>query len=418
MAAKPLTMNPNYLAMVRGTRELHDLLAAGREESPEADAIRNATDAPWEALSEVERNRVRGLSEDLYSLVEPPPALQPMNHEAQARLNEAFEARLRGEWDRALDLVRSLAAFLAADVVSFFRGKIWLDAGDIETAALFLEHASRLQPANGDYLAGFLHALERVNLPAARERARQVLVEPETAPPIAVVRAADILFHAAQSLPSAAALQEFRQLILVLERALARIDSCAEGGVDQWHRGIAVGLLAFCHEILGNTQAAVAALTRGLLRDPTNPSLLGARGMLLYGASPYAVNDLELASRSETVEIWPISFLAHHHLITGRFEPCRKLCERALGIGGSPAVLSEVSEWMAIAQAELGFPLDLVRESFENAIRFDPSNERAKRNLAAFETANNPLSVKTWETRSASIIRTSGLAERRFLAAA
>src|SRR4029077_14120939 len=72
MAAKPLTMNPNYLAMVRGTRQMHQLLAAGKEDAPEADAIRDATDGPWEALSEVERNRVRNLSEDLYSLVEPP----------------------------------------------------------------------------------------------------------------------------------------------------------------------------------------------------------------------------------------------------------------------------------------------------------------------------------------------------------
>ena len=106
MAPKPLTMNPNYLAVVRGARELHQLLAAGKDDSPEADAIRDATDGPWEALSEVERNRVRHLSEDLYSLVEPPPAPQPMNPQAQAKLLEAFEARQRGEWDRALDLLR------------------------------------------------------------------------------------------------------------------------------------------------------------------------------------------------------------------------------------------------------------------------------------------------------------------------
>jgi hypothetical protein len=59
MAPKPLTMNPNYVAMLRGTRELHRLLAAGKDDSPEADAIRDATDGPWEALSEAERKRVR-----------------------------------------------------------------------------------------------------------------------------------------------------------------------------------------------------------------------------------------------------------------------------------------------------------------------------------------------------------------------
>jgi tetratricopeptide (TPR) repeat protein len=418
MAPKPLTMNPSYLALVRSNRELHQLLAAGKDDSPEADAIRDATDGPWEALSEVERNRVRHLSEDLYSLVEPPPAAQPMNPEAQAKLNEAFEARQRGEWDRALDLLRRWAAFLSPDVVSFFRGRIWLDAGDTETAVLFLEHASRLQPENGDYLAIFLYALEKVNPSSAQARARQILQDPDKTSPIAVVRAADILFHASRSLPEAEATQQFRQLISVLDRALSRIEAGAEAGVDRWHYGIAILLLGFCHELLGNTQAAVDSLTRGLQADPYNPGLLGARGILLYGASPRAVSDLELAISNGSTEILPFYFLAHHYLLTGRFEECRRLCERALGMNGSPAVMSEVSEWMGITQAELGFPAEMVRASFENAIRFDLSNERAKKNLAAFEAANRPTTAKNWETRSAGAVRTSGLAERRFARAA
>src|SRR5438876_7050356 len=104
--------------MVRGTRELHQLLAVGKDDSPEANAIRDATDGPWEALSEVERNRIGNLSEDLYSLVEPPPPAQPMNPQAHATLNEALEARERGEWDRALELLRQCASHLTPDVVS------------------------------------------------------------------------------------------------------------------------------------------------------------------------------------------------------------------------------------------------------------------------------------------------------------
>ena len=47
MPPQPFVMNPNYLAMVRGVRELHLLMAEGKDDSPEADAIRDATDAPW-----------------------------------------------------------------------------------------------------------------------------------------------------------------------------------------------------------------------------------------------------------------------------------------------------------------------------------------------------------------------------------
>ena len=121
-----------------------------------------------------------------------------------------------------------------------------------------------------------------------------------------------------------------------------------------------------------------------------------------------------MAIRTGSPLIWPYVFLAHHNLVSRRFEECRKLCEQALSMNGSAAVKSEVSEWLAIAQAGLVFPFEMVRSSFDNAIRFDPSNERAKRNLAAFEAANN----KDLEIRSASAVRTSGLAERRFAMAA
>ena len=43
---------------------------------------------------------------------------------------------------------------------------------------------------------------------------------------------------------------------------------------------------------------------------------------------------------------------------------------------GSAAVKSELAEWLAISESELAFPVEIVRASFENAVRLDPSNER------------------------------------------
>lgn len=161
MAATPLTMSPAYQAMVRGTRELHRLVAAGKDDSPEADAVRDATDGPWQALSEVERDRVRKLSEDLYSLTAPTVVAQPMNPQAQAGLNEVHEAKRRGEWDRALDLLRRWGAHVDPALLSYLRGSIWLEAGDPETAAPFFAHAQELDPTNGTYHALALHAMNK-----------------------------------------------------------------------------------------------------------------------------------------------------------------------------------------------------------------------------------------------------------------
>jgi tetratricopeptide (TPR) repeat protein len=418
MTPKPLTMNPSYLAMVRGTRELHQVLAAGQDDSPEADAIRGATDGPWESLSVVERNRVRNLSEDLYSLGEPPPSPQPMNPQAQAKLNEAYEARQRGEWDRALDLLRRWRAHIDPALVSYLRGSIWLDAGDPGTAARFYEHASKLQPDNENYVAMFLCALNIADSAAAAKRAEEILQEHAKYSPVVVARAADIKFMSARTASETEAHRVFESLEPILSSTLTRFDQQDPSAVDRSSYAGTLALLAFGYEFLNKCQAALEFYTRALHIEPNNDALLVARGILQYGTSPQAITDLEMAIRYGSPLVWPYAFLAHHNFRNGRFEECRKLCERALGMNGSAAVMSEVSEWMAIAQAVLGYPADMVRASFDNAIRLDPSNERARRNLAAFEAANKPITAEIWETRSAGAVRTSGLAERRFAIAA
>ncbi len=412
---KTLTLTPSYLAMVRGTRELHQLLAADRDDSPEADAIRDATDGPWQALSDVERNRVSNLSEDLYSLVEPPPHAQPTTPQAQAKLLEAFEAKQRGEWDRALDLLRRWRAYIDPCLVSYLRGSIWLEAGDPETAALFYGHAYKLEPTNGNYRAMALHSLNMADPAAALKEAEKILKSHEHCSPVELARAADISFMSARLKSETEANQLFEQLELILKNTLARMQQGDPNDIDRSTHVTLLSLLGFGYEFLGKAQAASDYYSAALQIEPDNDALHVARGMLAYGFSARATTDFETAIQLSTPLVWPYVMLAHHHLISGRFEEGRQFCERALSIGGSAAVMSEVWEWMAIAQAQLGFPADTVRASFDKAIQLDLSNERAKRNQAAFGEAGKPIQ---WETRTVSAVRTSGLAERRFAVAA
>jgi tetratricopeptide (TPR) repeat protein len=163
MARQPLPMSPNYLAAARAVRDLHRLALAARDESPEADAIRDSSDSAWQALSEVEQKRIGGLSEDLYSISDPPAGGNgAMNPQAQARLNDAYEARQRGEWDRALELLRRWGKPLSPALVSYLRGAIWREAGDPETAVLFFEHAVSLEPHNERFFTDLLTALDAV----------------------------------------------------------------------------------------------------------------------------------------------------------------------------------------------------------------------------------------------------------------
>lgn len=194
MEARPLTMSAAYLAVLRAYHELHRLKAAGQEGSPEADAVRDAADAPWYALTEIEKERIGGLSEDLCSITDPPkPAPRELNPQVQSRLNDAYLARQRGEWDRALELLRRSSDDIEPSFLSYLRGTIWLGAGAPRTATIFLEHALALQPDNSDYLTLLLNALLQVDPAEAARRAERVLEAPGLYKPMAVVQAANIV---------------------------------------------------------------------------------------------------------------------------------------------------------------------------------------------------------------------------------
>ena len=151
----PFPENSSYRAEIRAILQLHRLWLEGKGESAEADAFRDATDGPWELLSDAERKRLRGLSEDLNAISEQSSndAASLMDSQAQAKLVEASEARQRGEWDLALDTLRLVGISIAPTLLSYLRGAIWSEAGDPETAAIFFQHAARLDPNNGVYRA-------------------------------------------------------------------------------------------------------------------------------------------------------------------------------------------------------------------------------------------------------------------------
>src|SRR5271157_2040673 len=113
--------------VAKGLLALHWLIKDGKDDSPEADAVRDALDTPLKALNRIEKERAQWLSEDLYSVSEPPAAvtLKEMNTQAQQQLSEALEARQRGEWDQALSLLRRWREYISPALLSYIRGSIW-----------------------------------------------------------------------------------------------------------------------------------------------------------------------------------------------------------------------------------------------------------------------------------------------------
>jgi tetratricopeptide (TPR) repeat protein len=143
--------------------------------------------------------------------------------------------------------------------------------------------------------------------------------------------------------------------------------------------------LGLCRECTGANRAAAEAYTQGLAIDPDDASLLAARGLVGYGSDPGAIRDLERSVAQSVDFIAPYLYLAHHRFREQRFKDCLQLCDAALRFDGPETIKSELMEWTAIARAELEFPADMVREAFEEAVRLDPSNERALHNRALYE---------------------------------
>lgn len=417
MKPRPLTLSPSYLAYAQGIRELHRLALEGKEDSPEADAVRDAMDLPWDGLTEIEKKRAAGLSEDLYSISEPSSvAPKSMNSQAQASFDAIHEARERGEWDRALHILRRWSDYLAPARASLWRGLLWSKMGDPEAAAIFYRYAISLEPENDNYLTAYLHVLKSIAPEDARRLAGDVLQDAKDRDPSVVAQAAAIVVDASRSFPLNEKAQRLRELMALLEATLAKttgddVDRGEEFNIPA-HSLLIIGLLGRCHEILGEDQAALKYYSRGLLFDPRSPDLLANRGMLLYGSSHQAIEDLRLAVEYGATNIWPYLFLAHHNLSVGEYDQCRLLCEEGLRLEGLESAKSDLAEWLAIARAELGFPAGMVRSAFEESLRFDPANERARRNLATFELRDRSVVPREFLKRSPKAVRASALIER------
>lgn len=418
MIEPPPFGSSSFKLVAIGLVALHQLAKDGKDDSPEAESVRDALDAPLKALNRIEKERAQWLSEDLYSVSEPPSATtqQEMNPQAQQQLNDADEARQRQDWDRALALLRRWGKHISPALLSYMRGTIWEQTGYPDVAAFFYGHASEGDPTNANYQAGYMGALAESDSKAAGKIARQVLVDHEKFAPLVVVEAANIRFSETKYTSVAESNQLYRELIPILERNLTRIEN--EGGIASRtpEYEMTVGKLGICHELLGNSVTAVDYFSRGLQANPNNDGLLTARGILQYGISLDAIADFERAVELSTHGVWPYLFLAHHYLTTDRFEQCCVMCETGLRTSGSNAAKSQLEEWRAIAQAELGFPPESVRGAFEAAHRLDPSNELAMRNQDAFEASlrkPSPTPHSIWERKTEATVRQFGLAERR-----
>jgi tetratricopeptide (TPR) repeat protein len=415
MVRRTFSTRPAYAQSIQGLLRLHALTVSGKDDSPEAEIVRASLERPWTDLSEIEKNRISGLSEDLFSISEEPSEPLPTNPQAQRKLLEAIEARQSGDWDKALELLRRWGKYLDSAVLSFLRGSVWQSAGDSETATPFYQHAADLDPSDDKFLCMYLFSLQTSDPALAIARAQKIISNDGSYQPVVVAQAANIVAASTRGLAAMDARPVLQQLARVLERTLQRLKNAEAAhftAFESTHANLTT-LLGFCYERIGDSRAALASYNLGLLIGPKNDALLVARGTLRYGVDRLAAEDFKLAIQCGSTLVWPYFFLAHDLLVSNRFDECRRMCERALDFVASDEVRASLNEWLAISEAELGFPRALVRSAFEEAIRLGPDVERIRRNLDEFDRAmtNGTNGTPSWVRPSGSVVQEVGRAE-------
>jgi hypothetical protein len=128
--------------------DLHFLIAQGKVDTDEADRLRDSMDDFWDRLNPREIQLVRGLSADLYTLVDNPA------HEPRVGQDEIVETcRLVGaawnskDWPLVLELLRERPHPYPPSQVALMRADCWSNLGDPQTSQLFLQKALSLAPA-------------------------------------------------------------------------------------------------------------------------------------------------------------------------------------------------------------------------------------------------------------------------------
>jgi hypothetical protein len=157
--------------------ELDDLMAAGKGNGPEADEIRERMEQPWNALTEQERERVGGLSEDLYALADGGPKSVPMSEAERARW--AQEARRvladANQPEAALAFLRRpFPQGVPAYVIPFLQSRLWESLDDLEVSLRFMREAERHDPSQAIDVLILLEKLGRAT--EAEPYAKRILL--------------------------------------------------------------------------------------------------------------------------------------------------------------------------------------------------------------------------------------------------
>jgi tetratricopeptide (TPR) repeat protein len=164
--------------------DLHGLIAAGRNQSPDARDLRQRMERAEEHLSEDEIVRLNALSADLSmthdrEIPDPEILARVVLQEVPRLIESAYKS---GQWDDVLELLRAGGAHhWRADQIAYARSRAYEGLAELAPAVAFMDEAARRAPGNSNYRVLALRLLwQSKRYQQAYSRAREYLAEPAT----------------------------------------------------------------------------------------------------------------------------------------------------------------------------------------------------------------------------------------------
>lgn len=154
--------NPYYIEYENLLKKVHFLIAQGKGDSAEADALRDEMGKPEQELSHEEIMRLNGLSADLYMLQD--DEIFEAHDGTQEQLREDLSAAWeRSDWETLLALLRKGPRFLPQDRLAYLRARAYAALGHLDTALLFARFAAEQNPQNAFYRLAVLDLLLKLH---------------------------------------------------------------------------------------------------------------------------------------------------------------------------------------------------------------------------------------------------------------
>jgi len=378
--------NPIYVQHEEFVQNLHALIASGQGDSGEADAIRDEMDDTYLALSQDERDRLGGLSADLYMLTDEEIFEDSVISDPMRRKIYFEKLVNAGNWVDLLKILRQETPWVDYATRAWMRGNIYERLGHLQTSILFYKKAIQLNNKEWLFDLSLLGAYDKMQLASdAMELANRIVTECKS--PDAVFYCAWIIHKNA---PRDQIVNLMANLIPQLENIL--LHTADNGLYNMSQIRIAHQSLSVCHLDTGDYRRAYDHWTSAMGMEVAaniywHEYMVRGQLRLIMEDIVGAIEDFKNAVKLRAQHLFPYFYLAVIEYESENYTAALRYLNKAILVPDSTdgdALRACCWELKAIIMAILDVDRSKTRECFETAIDVDPQNSLIAENARIY----------------------------------